>query len=276
MRRGKRFSFAVELVALAALVAALAGCSSGADTTDGAGNTTEPAETAVIITISAAASLTDALDEVTAAYTAVNPNITFSINYGASGTLQEQISQGAEADIFFSASKKYMDALEDDGLVVDGTRGNVLGNELVVVVPKDSTLTVSSLADLAGDDFTIVALGDPEAVPAGKYAEQSLASVGVDAAVLAKAVRGSDVKGVLTYVETGDAEAGIVYATDALASDAVKVAFTIPSDAHDPIVYPAAVLNMGASQEAARAFLDYLRSDEAMAIFGSYGFTAAQ
>ena len=276
MRRGKRFNFAVELVALAALVAALVGCSSGADTTDGAGNTTEPAETAVIITISAAASLTDALDEVTAAYTAANPNIAFSINYGASGTLQEQISQGAEADIFFSASKKYMDALEDDGLVVDGTRGNVLGNELVVVVPKDSTLAVSSLADLAGDDFTIVALGDPEAVPAGKYAEQSLASVGVDAAVLAKAVRGSDVKGVLTYVETGDAEAGIVYATDALASDAVKVAFTIPSDAHDPIVYPAAVLNMGASQEAAKAFLDYLRSDEAMAIFGSYGFTAAQ
>jgi len=260
---------AVVLMLAVALVAGLVGCSS----TDGASDTT--GAPSVVITISAAASLTDALNEVTAAYTAENPNVTFSINYGASGTLEEQISQGAVADIFFSASKKYMDALEDEGLVVEGTRSNVVSNELVVVVPADRALSLSSLEDLAGDSFEIVALGDPEAVPAGKYAEQSLASVGVSEVVLAKAVRGSDVKGVLTYVATGDADAGIVYATDALINDDVKVAFIIPSDAHDPILCPAALLTVGENQEAARAFLEYLMGDEATVIFESYGFSAA-
>lgn len=275
MKTDRKFRFAVAAMTVLALVAGLAGCASGTGSpqTNGTTETTEPS---VTITISAAASLTDALDEVVASYESTHPDVTFSINYGASGTLEEQIAQGAVADIFFSASKKYVDALDEEGLIVEGTRTNVVGNELVVVVPSDSSLGISSLEDLVSADVEIVTLGDAEAVPAGKYAAQSLEWAGVFDAVSAKAVFGKDVKEVLTYVETGNADAGIVYATDALASDKVTVAFTIPSDSHDPIVYPAAVLNVGENQEAAQAFLEYLASDEAIAIFADYGFTAAE
>ncbi len=277
VRQMKWLRHGVVVMIVVATAGLLLGCSGGASTGSGGGTeATQAAEPAVTITISAAASLTDALNDVTAAYTALHPEVDFDINYGASGTLQEQISQGAVADVFLSASKKYMDAVEEQDLVVTGTRLNLLANELVVVVPKDSGRTVTGLADLLAADYEILALGEPNAVPAGKYAQQALAAAGVGDAAYAKAVLCKDVKEVLTYVETGDVDAGIVYKTDALVSDGVTVAFTIPSDTHDPIVYPAAILTAGDSQEAAQAFMEYLSSDEAMNIFEGYGFSASK
>lgn len=248
------------------------GCSKSGASAGGSSGGTTTAKPAVTLHIQAAASLKDSLNEASAAYTKANPNVTFAINYDASGTLQTQIEQGAVADIFISAAKKNMDPLEQGGLLLDGTRANLLTNSLVVVVPKGSTAGIKTLADLAGASVKIVALGDPAAVPAGKYAQQSLVKAGVGDAVQAKAVLGKDVKAVLTYVETGDADAGIVYKTDALTSSKVAVAVSIADDTHDAIVYPAAVIKASTNQDAAKAFLAYLSGSDAKTIFEKYGF----
>jgi len=255
----------------------LLGCSDGESAGSGGGaEATQATGPTVTVTISAAASLTDALNDVTVAYTALHPQVDFDINYGASGTLQKQISQGAVADVFIFASKKDMDAVEEQGLVVAGTRLNLLADELVVAIPRDGGRTVAALADLPAGKFETLALGEPNAVPAGKYAQQALMTAGVGDAVYEKVVTCKDVKEVLTYVETGDVDAGIVYKTDALVSDRVTVAFTIASGTHDPILYPAAILTAGESQEAAQALMEYLSGDEAMDIFESYRFSASE
>lgn len=270
MNRARTFHSARVLTVAAVSLALLVG-SSGCGSTSNDG---EPSADSVTLTVLAAPVFTDVLDEVAEAYTASHPEVTFNISYGASGTTQAQIEQGAVADIFFSAASKFMDPLEEDGLLVPDTRANVLANDLVLIVPSDSTLNLSSVEDLTAPDVSLVALGDPASVSAGVYAMQSLTAAGVADAVSAKAVLAKDVRQALTYVETGDAEAGIVFMTDALSSDKVKIAFTIPSDSHDPIVYPAAVLSVSENQAAADAFIEYLSSDEAVAIFESYGFTA--
>lgn len=250
----------------------LVGCgSSSTDTSDNSTDTTDTSAESVELTVQAAASLTDAMDEAYALYHEENPNVTITFNYGASGTLAEQIVQGAECDLFFSANTKNMDSLEDADLLEADTRINLFKNDLVLVTPTGST-TVTSFEDLANDDVAIVALGDPEAVPAGKYAEQTLDSLGILDAVSAKATYGKDVREVLSYVETGDADAGIVYKTDALTSDSVQIVATADASSHDEIVYPAAVLSGSANVDAAGDFLDWLSTDEATAIFESYGF----
>ncbi len=258
---------------LSAVIAFCAfGCSS-----DEPSATPEPEakpDPAVALSIQAASSLTDALTEISDQYSADNRNVTIEINFDSSGTLQEQISQGAPADLFISAANKNMDALEEDGLLLEGTRTNLLGNTLALIVPADSSLAVSSLVDLAGSGVKVVALGDAESVPAGKYAAQALKAAGVADAVNDKAVLGKDVRAVLTYVETKDADAGIVYQTDALVSDKVKIAAEIPSDTYDAIVYPAAVIGASENVDAAKAFLEYLSSPAAAKVWEKYGFTA--
>lgn len=227
----------------------------------------------VTLNIQAAASLTDALTEIQKQYSEANDHVTFETNFDSSGTLQEQIQQGAPADLFISAAAKNMDALDDAGLLLGGSRIDLLANSLAVIVPTDSTLAVASVADLAKPEVKVVALGDAESVPAGKYAAQALTAAGVADAVKAKAVLGKDVRAVLTYVETKDADAGIVYKTDALVSDKVKIAAEVPEDTHDPVLYPAAVINASEKQEAAQNFLDYMSGPEAGKIWEKYGFT---
>ncbi|MGV8083936.1 MAG: molybdate ABC transporter substrate-binding protein [Coriobacteriia bacterium] len=270
--RRKLLSLVLATALASALSLGVFGCTKQAEETQ-----TPPKEETkptVTLNIQAAASLKDSLNEITAQYTKDNPNVKFTINYDASGTLQTQIEQGAPADIFLSAAKKNMDALETGGLLLDGTRTDLLGNSLVVVVPKDSTLGISAIGDLAKADVKTIALGDPASVPAGKYGRQALTAAGVYDAVSAKAVLGKDVKAVLTYVESGDADAGIVYKTDALTSDSVKVASEISASMHDAIVYPGAVIKASTNQDEAKAFLTYLSGDAAMKVFESYGFTA--
>jgi molybdate transport system substrate-binding protein len=227
------------------------------------------------LTVSAAISLKDALDEVKQIYVTANPTVSLAMNYGASGTLQLQIEQGAPVDIFLSAAPKQMDALAAKGLLLDGARKDLLRNEVVLIVPKDSSARISSFQDLARQDVKTIALGEPVTVPAGQYAKEVLTNMGIYDAVNAKAVLAKDVRQVLTYVETGNVDAGIVYSTDAQSSSKVKVVATAPENSHDPVIYPGAVIKDSKNPAAARAFLDFLSGAQASAIFKKYGFALA-
>ena len=239
------------------------------------GGSPSPQASKADLTVSAAISLKDALDEAKQTYIAANPTVAIAVNYGASGTLQLQIEQGAPVDVFLSAAPKQMDALETKGLLLEGTRKNLLRNEVVLIVPKDSTLGISSFQDLTRADVKQIALGEPVTVPAGQYAKEVLTSLGIYDAVNAKAILGKDVRQVLTYVETGNVDAGIVYATDAMSSAKVKVVATAPAKSHAPVIYPGAIVKASKNPAAARALLDFLASPQGLAIFQKYGFASA-
>ena|SRR5579862_2120194 len=227
------------------------------------------------LTVSAAISMEGALDEVDRDYEAANPGVTVASNYGASGTLQLQVEQGAPVDVYISASPKQMDELQAKGLLLEGTRRNLLQNEIVLIVPKDSSSRVSSFQDLAQPDVKPIALGEPATVPAGEYAKEVLTYFGIYDAVKPKALLAKDVRQVLTYVETGDVAAGIVYSTDAASSSKVKVVATAPAQSHAPAIYPVAVIKSSKEPAAARAFEDFLLSARGSAIFQKHGFAAA-
>jgi molybdate transport system substrate-binding protein len=233
-----------------------------------------PAPPSVDLTVSAAISLKDALDSARQSYISAHPDVHLAMNYGASGTLQLQIEQGAPVDVYISAAPQQMDALAAKGLLLEGTRHDLLRNEIVLIVPKGTT-GVSSFQDLLKPAVRHVALGEPASVPAGKYAQEVLKYFAIADQVNAKAVLAKDVRQVLTYVETGDADAGIVYATDALSSSQVSVVAKAPADSHDPVIYPVAVIKDSKSPEAAKAFEAFLSSEQSLAIFEKYGFTAA-
>jgi molybdate transport system substrate-binding protein len=227
----------------------------------------EPAE----LTISAAASLTDAMEEIKTAYTQDRANVSITYNFDSSGSLQQQIEQGADVDVFVSAAVKQMNALKDKGLIVEDTRKDFLENKIVLIVPGDST-AVTGFEDLSTDKVKQVGLGELKSVPAGQYAEEVLTSLGLIDSVKPKAIYGKNVKEVLTWVETGNADAGIVYETDAKISDKVKVAARAPEGSHSPVYYPAAVIKATKNEEAARDFINFLYSGEAKPIFEKYGF----
>ena len=225
------------------------------------------------LTISAAASLKEALAETETAYKQSHANVEFSNNLGSSGTLAAQIDQGAPVDVFLSAAAKPMDELEAKQLIVAGTRRNLLRNWLVLIAPLDSKLR--DFQGLADTSIRLIALGDPASVPAGQYGRQTLIALHLLDTLNSKLVFAKDVRQVLTYVETGNADAGLVYATDAQASGKVRVVATAPESSHDPIVYPAAVVKGTQNEDTARKFLDYLSSPVARAIFVRHGFTIA-
>jgi molybdate transport system substrate-binding protein len=227
----------------------------------------------VSLTISAAASLQDALAEVESAYQAGHATVDFRNNFGSSGTLAREIEQGAPVDAFLSAASKPMNDLEAKGLIVGGTRQNLLRNSLVLIAPLDSKL--QGFASLGDGSTRLIAVGDPASVPAGQYAQQTLTALRLNDQIKGKLVLGKDVRQVLTYVETGNADAGLVYATDAQTSGRVRVVAVAPESSHDPIVYPAAVVKTSGSRESASRFVAFLGGPEARAIFRKRGFTLA-
>jgi molybdate transport system substrate-binding protein len=227
------------------------------------------------LTISAAISLKDALDAMERAYASQAPGVSLAMNYGASGTLQLQIEQGAPVDVYISAAPKQMDELASKGMLLEGTRRDLLRNGIVLIVPKGSTLGVSSFQDLLKPEVKRVALGEPVTVPAGKYAQEVLAHLGIYDQVNAKAVLVEDVRQVLTYVETGDVDAGIVYTTDALSSNKVKIVAKAPANSHKPVIYPVGVIKTTKYPAAAEAFEDFLSGPQGRAIFEKYGFSLA-
>lgn len=228
------------------------------------------------LTVSAAISLKDVLNAAAQLYRAERPDTEIHFNLGASGTLQRQIEQGAPVDVFFSAAEKQMDELAAQGLIVADTRRDLVGNALVLIVPSQATPVVHNFQELTGSAVKTIALGETSTVPAGMYARQTLEHLGLFAAVEKKIVYAKDVRAVLTYVETGNADAGLVYQTDANTSTKVRVIAVAPADSHDPILYPAAVLRDAKDKAAARAFVEFLQGPDARAVFQKYGFTSAE
>jgi molybdate transport system substrate-binding protein len=222
----------------------------------------------------AAASLTEALEEVDRTFSAAT-HIGVKTSYTASSLLAKQIEAGAHADVFFSADREWMDYLDTRGLLRPSTRTDVLGNTLVLIAPLQSPVQLQIGANfplLAALGGGRLATADPDSVPAGMYARAALTHLGVWAAVEPHLARGENVRAALAYVARGDAPLGIVYGTDAQAEKRVRVVAVFPADSHPAIVYPAAVTAQGQA-EAAR-YVDFLRGQPAQEIFARYGFSA--
>lgn len=232
----------------------------------------EHAPEPVELTISAAASLTEALLEIGEIYNDEQPHVALTFNMGPSGQLQQQIEQGAPADVFISAAQKQMDALDEKDLIVKDTRVDILRNELVLIAGKDSTI-VTSIDDLNKDEVKHIGIGSPESVPAGQYAKESLTALGLWDTLAPKLVEGQNVRTVLSYVETGNAEAGFVYGSDIVVSDKVKIVAPAPKESYEEIKYPAAVVKATKNQEAAADFVEFLLTPEAKRVLEDFGFS---
>ncbi|MDV3427135.1 MAG: molybdate ABC transporter substrate-binding protein [Bacillota bacterium] len=226
----------------------------------------------VNLTVLAAASMTDVLKDLQKDYETANPNVKLTFSFASSGALQTQIEQGAPADVFVSAATKQMTALKDKNLMVNDSIIKLLKNKVVLVVPANGTSAVANFEDAATDKVKKIALGEPKSVPAGQYAEDVFTSLKVLDKVKAKAVYGDNVRTVLTYVESGNADCGVVYATDAATTTKVKVVCEAPKGSCKDIIYPAGIVKASKNQEASQAFLKFLQSDTAAAKFEKYGF----
>ena len=269
-------------VTMCFMVLPLAGCG-----TSQATEMKENAEAAeATLNVFAAASMTETLTEIQEMYKEVAPNVTLVFNFDSSGTLKTQIQEGADCDVFISAAQKQMNQLDKDadpevnteGLdyVLEGTRINLLENKVVLAVPDGNPKGIESFADLGTDKLSLLALGN-EDVPVGQYSEEILTNLGIldQLEQENKITYGSNVKEVTTQVSEAAADAGIIYATDAYSAGLPVVA-----QADDimckQVIYPAAVLNISENQDAAEAFLDYLKTDDCMKVFKEVGFTAVK
>lgn len=224
------------------------------------------------LTVSAAASLTDALTELKPAFEAAHPGTTLVMNFAASGPLFRQIEQGAPVDVFASANQKWMNEAEKKNLIVPGTRRDFAANALVLAVPVDNPAKVKGLSDLGGKYVSRVAVGTPETVPAGQYAKQALVKTGRWDGLASKFIYGESVRQVLDYLARGEVDAGFVYATDAASlKDKVMVVVEIPLE--EPVTYPVAVIADSRNKDAAKAYVEFLGGVEGQAILAKWGFT---
>lgn len=221
------------------------------------------------ITVTAAASLTDALHDISGLFKEENSNVQVDYNFGGSGALRQQITQGAPVDIFFSASESDFQVLVDGDYINEKSALDLLANELVLITQLDND-TVTSFDDLSS--VKQIAIGNPESVPAGAYSVEAIETMGALDKLKDLFVYAEDVRAVLTYVETGNVDAGIVYRTDALLSDKVEIVDGVFSDLHAPIVYPVGIIRESEDSEAAKAFYEYLQTDAALEVFEGYGF----
>ena len=257
----------IALISLLLFSLAVAGCTSSEN-----GDKAQENASQKEVYIVAAASMTDAVKEIGANYEKQHSDVKLMYNFGSSGALQSQIEQGAPADVFISAAQKQMNALEEENLIDKATRKDLLENKVVLIVPKDSTLVLDDFAAAATDKVSKIALGERKSVPVGQYSEEIFTNLNVWADIKAKAVYASDVRQVLSWVETGEVDCGVVYATDAAISDKVKVLLEAPAGTHKPVVYPAAMVSSSKNPEIAKDFLAYLSQDEQKAILAKYGF----
>ena len=227
----------------------------------------------VTLNVSAATVLTDALSEINTLYMEQNGNLKILINIAASGDLQAQIENGAPADVFISAAARNMDALEEKTLILPETRRDILSNRLVLITHGDSELALTDFADLMTPKVKLIAMGDPEFVPAGAYGLQTIELLNISyEALKPKLILANNVRQVLSYVESGSVDAGIVYESDAATSDLVKVIATAPDEINNTIVYPVAIIASSKQVESAQKYIDYLTGPEAAEIFFRHGF----
>lgn len=240
-----------------------------------------PAQTELVVF--AAASMTEALTQIAELYKAVAPEVTLTFNFDSSGTLQTQIEEGAEADVFISAGQKQMNALDiaagaeknpnGQDFVLAGTRFDLLSNTVVLIVPEGGDKQIASFADVATDKVNLIALGNSD-VPAGQYALEVFTYLGVwdQLNTEGKITFGTNVKEVLAQVAAAAVDCGVVYGSDAATGKGVAVAASAPEGSHRPVTYPAAVLTTSAHAEAAKAFLTYLTGEDAARVFAASGF----
>lgn len=230
------------------------------------------ADRSTSITVYAAASLVDVLQEVAADFTRAT-GIEVRLSFASSAILARQIEAGARADLYLSADQEWMDYLDGRGVLRSDTRLNLLGNRLVFIAPTGSTLAIDlsqpgTLARALGRSR--LALGDPETVPAGRYARAALQSLGIWQSVSSRMAYADNVRSALAFVARGEASLGIVYATDARVEPRVRIVAEMPADSHPPVTYPVA-LTRSATPAAAR-LLHYLQQDAAAEVFRRYGF----
>lgn len=265
MKRRRIFAFLCGVFTTLVLVASLNWLTS----------TPVVAQANTTLLVSAAASLQDALKEVQPLFQQTQPKIKVNYNFGASGALQQQIEQGAPADIFFSAATKQMNALQEKKLILPDTRRNLLTNRLGLIVPSNSNLKINNFRQLTSNDVKRIAVGEFRSVPVGQYSEELLKNLKILEQVRPKLVFGNNVRNVLAAVESGNADAGIVYTTDAKLSDRVKVVATASENLHSPIVYPIAVISSSKNPDSAKEYIQFLTARQAISVFENYGFGVA-
>ncbi len=251
------------LVATILPVGTLFGCQAGAPAAEGP-------ELSGKLLLFAAASTTEAVEQIGAEFVRLHPKVTIRTSFGASSTLAQQIHAGADADLFLSASTEWAEFLAKQKLV--HRQQDLLGNQLVVVVPADSAISIKQPGDLTQPIIRHLALADPKAVPAGIYARQALGNLELWKQLESRVTGAADVRQALHFVEIGAAEAGIVYATDAAASRSVRIAIRLDPKLSEPIRYPLVLLQHGAANPAAVALYRFLGSPLASAIFRRHGF----
>ena len=256
---------------------ALTACSGSASGTassaaGSAAASSEAAGESVELIVFAAASLTETLNAIAETYSADHPGVTFRFNFDSSGTLKTQIQEGADCDLFLSAAQKQMNALQDEDLINTDTRVDLLENKVVLAVPEGNPADIQSFEDIGTDQCKLIALGN-EDVPVGSYSVEILTNLGILDELESgnKITYGSNVKEVTTQVKEAAADCGIVYATDAF-SAGLETVDQATAEECGPVIYPAALTASTAHAEEAQAFLDYLSTDDAAAIFESVGF----
>lgn len=249
----------------ASLQASSAPASSAAASSEASGESVQ-------LTVFAAASLTETLNEISEQYKTVAPNVELVFNFDSSGTLKTQIEEGADCDLFLSAAQKQMNALQDEDLINTDTRVDLLENKVVLAVPEGNPADIQSFEDIGTDKCKLVALGNDD-VPVGSYSIEILTNLGILDELESgnKITYGSNVKEVTTQVKEAAADCGIVYATDAFSAGLETVNQATAEECRQ-VIYPAALTASTAHAEEAQAFLDYLTTDDAAAIFESVGF----
>ena len=266
--------FSILTLALCLMLGAV-GCSNNSSSSSSlnassAASSSGDSSEKVELNISAAASLQEAMVELEKEFKNINPDVKLTVNLGSSGSLMQQIQEGAPCDLFISAGAKQMDTLVEDGTVEKDAVKTLLTNDLVLVAAKGEK--VDSLDALKTDDVEKIAIGDPESVPAGKYAKEVLDNTKLYDNVKDKLVLAKDVKEVLSWVQKGNADVGFVYLSDATGVDDVDVVLTTDDDSHSEIAYPVAVLKDSKQAKVAQQFEDFLLSDKAQNILEKHGF----
>lgn len=227
----------------------------------------------VTITVSAAASLTEAFADMETRFEKENSGTDIILNFGGSGNLRTQIEGGAPVDVFASADESQMDTLASKSLIENSTRQDFARNSLVLIVPSNNTLNITSLEDLADSRVEKIAIGNPETVPVGKYASTALNEAGMLNQTEDKFVLAEDVKQVLVYVERGEVDAGFVYMTDAKTAETKTIEIVTNVSVSTPVAYPIAVVSSSENKEEAQEFVDFVAGEKGQEILEEYGFT---
>ena len=255
----KKISFLMMTSFFACLLSVFTGCAKKSDRKE--------------ITLLAAASLTDVCGQLKTAFESENKNISLLFSFGSSGALQAQIEAGAPCDIFISAAKKQMNVLVEKNLIKKESVKNLLENQVVLILPEESSLEISSFEDLALPSVKMIAIGNPESVPVGQYTKAIYENLGLWNEIAEKANLASDVRTALFWTESASVDAGIVYATDAALSDRVKVVASAPEGSCPKVIYPAGIINKSENAEEAEKIMTFLTSPEAEKIFTEAGFS---